>query len=280
MTLTDVQWLRKFGLDKLPREQEAILSKKILAGDVRALDTLVRSNFWVIITLLNGVHPDHSITRAEALSAMLYRLGRAMRKFDSSRSESSTLAFMAIRHARNLERLRFRIPFGEYYLVARYQYVVEGNPDASAERLAELIRQKEPCRKTMPKTADAIRRAVFAEWFYLDATTYEQHHPLRELLSRRGWQNAAGAEARLKDVIDLHADEGWSAERIQLEWLDAAMLELDERSQMVIEGRLQGKTLVEIGEDFGVCRERIRQIEANAIDKLRKMWLREEEERV
>jgi RNA polymerase primary sigma factor len=43
---------------------------------------------------------------------------------------------------------------------------------------------------------------------------------------------------------------------------------LSKKEQAVIRGRLDGKTLMSIGKEFGVSKERIRQIEAAAIEKL------------
>jgi RNA polymerase sigma-32 factor len=60
--------------------------------------------------------------------------------------------------------------------------------------------------------------------------------------------------------------------KIQLNWLDQAMHTLSERERRVIESRFLGDdktTLAEIGESFGVTKERIRQIERQALLKLR-----------
>lgn len=60
--------------------------------------------------------------------------------------------------------------------------------------------------------------------------------------------------------------------KVQLAWLDEAMHTLSERERRVIESRFLGDdktTLAEIGENFGVTKERIRQIERQALLKLR-----------
>ena len=52
------------------------------------------------------------------------------------------------------------------------------------------------------------------------------------------------------------------------------MTSLDERSQAILAARWMGETkatLHELAEEYGVSAERIRQIEANAIAKLRKL---------
>jgi RNA polymerase sigma-32 factor len=60
--------------------------------------------------------------------------------------------------------------------------------------------------------------------------------------------------------------------KVQVEWLHEAMDRLSDRERRVIESRFLGDdktTLAEIGEDFGVTKERIRQIERQALIKLR-----------
>ena len=60
--------------------------------------------------------------------------------------------------------------------------------------------------------------------------------------------------------------------KVQLAWLDEAMSSLSERERRVIESRFLGDdktTLADIGETFGVTKERIRQIERQALGKLK-----------
>jgi RNA polymerase sigma-32 factor len=82
------------------------------------------------------------------------------------------------------------------------------------------------------------------------------------------------------------ADPAVAVERA--EWDDdvtgkvaAAMSQLDERSQAILRARWMDEpkaTLHELAEKYGVSAERIRQIEANAIKKLKKMVVAEAEE--
>ena len=56
--------------------------------------------------------------------------------------------------------------------------------------------------------------------------------------------------------------------------MEAALSELSEREQEVVKMRFglvdgQAKTLEEVGKEFGVTRERIRQIESKTLAKLR-----------
>ncbi|HUC60671.1 MAG TPA: RNA polymerase factor sigma-32 [Alphaproteobacteria bacterium] len=60
--------------------------------------------------------------------------------------------------------------------------------------------------------------------------------------------------------------------KVQIEWLHQAMDTLTDRERSIIKSRFLGDdktTLSDIGEDFGVTKERIRQIERQALGKLR-----------
>lgn len=53
--------------------------------------------------------------------------------------------------------------------------------------------------------------------------------------------------------------------------LRKAMQRLDERERAVLGERfVLGRTLDEVGESFGICRERVRQIEMKALEKCRR----------
>ncbi len=65
--------------------------------------------------------------------------------------------------------------------------------------------------------------------------------------------------------------------------LDDLLEVLDERERKIIDARFglagqKPKTLEEVGQEFGVTRERIRQLENIALDKLRRALRRKEEE--
>ena len=62
----------------------------------------------------------------------------------------------------------------------------------------------------------------------------------------------------------------WVDDQDHMDGLEHALETLTEREQKVIYERFQEmKTFEEVGKDFGITRERIRQIEAKALKKLR-----------
>jgi RNA polymerase sigma-32 factor len=99
-----------------------------------------------------------------------------------------------------------------------------------------------------------------------------------------GGDNSLNATVNAEDDIefqDLLADNGPNPEELtasqidgetRSEWLQEALDTLSERERKIITRRFlenDKSTLAEIGESFGVSKERIRQIEAKALEKLR-----------
>ncbi|MCK6500578.1 MAG: sigma-70 family RNA polymerase sigma factor, partial [Nitrospira sp.] len=105
------------------------------------------------------------------------------------------------------------------------------------------------------------------------------------------WRSAAIRPAQLDAPIgddeanalkDIVADEKQATPYRDLEdktireMLERMIVTLDHREQSILRQRFgydggEGKTLEEIGQQYGVTRERIRQIEAVALKKLRRM---------
>ncbi len=99
-----------------------------------------------------------------------------------------------------------------------------------------------------------------------------------------GADNSLNSTVNTEDEMefqDLLADEGPDPEEItashidgetRSQWLHDALGTLSERERKIITRRFledDKSTLAEIGDSFGVSKERIRQIEAKALDKLR-----------
>lgn len=93
--------------------------------------------------------------------------------------------------------------------------------------------------------------------------------------------NATVGEDGDMTIQDMLADDGPNPEdvaateldsRTRSAWLREALNSLNERERKIIVQRFLGEdknTLAEIGENFGVSKERIRQIEAKALEKMR-----------
>ena len=85
--------------------------------------------------------------------------------------------------------------------------------------------------------------------------------------------HAPGKNGSMHDIIpsDDPGPEHAYAEHEATTWAKALLRRLPEREQYVLEQRFEGRMLREVGDDLGLSRERVRQIEAKALRKLRAM---------
>ena len=65
--------------------------------------------------------------------------------------------------------------------------------------------------------------------------------------------------------------EGQAANREEMAMLRAAIKRLPEQMRIIVQMRLQGRILDEVGTYYGITRERVRQIEEQAHELLREM---------
>lgn len=85
---------------------------------------------------------------------------------------------------------------------------------------------------------------------------------------------AIGSATRFGDVDDV---QGWlrsepRGEQVDVEAVRNAVARLAPRLQSLVQKRVwEGKTLQEVGDDFGVGRERVRQLEEKAFGRLREL---------
>jgi RNA polymerase sigma-32 factor len=87
------------------------------------------------------------------------------------------------------------------------------------------------------------------------------------------WQDWLADDSPLQDSVVAEAQEA----DVRHEMLTAAMDDLNEREKFILtERRLtdEPKTLEELSQVYGVSRERVRQIEVRAFEKLQKAMMR------
>lgn len=257
-------YLREIG--KFPvlqtKEQEQELAKRIKEGDQEAKDELTNCNLKLVVSIAK-----HYIKRGMDFLDLIQEgnvgLMKAVDKFDYTRGfKFSTYATWWIRQAitRALadQARTIRIPVHMVETInkitkAQRKLVQKYNRDPTAEEISEELNGL--------YTPEKIREI---QQIALDPLSLEK--PVGE-----------EEDSHVGDFIEDRDNETpsqYAQNEILKRKLSEVLMDLSERERRVIElryGLYDGRThtLEEVGKEFNVTRERIRQIEAKAIKKLR-----------
>ncbi len=259
-------YLREIGqYPLLNGEQEKDLAKRILTGDDEARSILARSNLRLVVSIAKKyVNRSPDLTLLDLIQEGNLGLFKAVDKFDYSKGfKFSTYATWWIRQAitRALadQSRTIRIPVHMVETIAKYkQKVRELSQHLGRDPLPEEI---------------AAEMGIEVDKIYtiqkINQDTVSLESPVGEDDDERSTLGSFIAD----DTIA--APDQDASRRILSEQMMGILDELSPKERKILEMR-NGLTddgicytLEEVGREFGVTRERIRQIEAKALERIR-----------
>jgi len=259
-------YLREIGqYPLLNGQQEKDLAKRILQGDDEARGILARSNLRLVVSIAKKyVNRSPDLTLLDLIQEGNLGLFKAVDKFDYSKGfKFSTYATWWIRQAitRALadQSRTIRIPVHMVETIAKYkQKVRELSQHLGRDPLPEEIAAEMGIEEEKIYTIQKINQ---------DTDSLES--PVGEDDDERSTLGSFIAD----DTIS--APDQDASRRILGEQMLAILDELSPKERKILEMRngLTDEgicfTLEEVGREFGVTRERIRQIEAKALERIR-----------
>lgn len=259
-------YLREIGqYPLLNGQQEKDLAKRIVEGDDEARGILARSNLRLVVSIAKKyVNRSPDLTLLDLIQEGNLGLFKAVDKFDYSKGfKFSTYATWWIRQAitRALadQSRTIRIPVHMVETIAKYkQKVRELSQHLGRDPLPEEI---------------AAEMGIEVEKIYtiqkINQDTVSLESPVGEDDDERSTLGSFIADE------SISSPDQDSSRRILSEQMGEILDELSPKERKILEMRngLTDEgicyTLEEVGREFGVTRERIRQIEAKALERIR-----------
>ena len=254
-------YLKEIGkISLLSLDEETELSKKIAEGDEMAKNRLAESNLRLVVSIAKR-YVGRGMLFLDLIQEGNIGLMKAVEKFDAEKGyKFSTYATWWIRQAITRaiadQARTIRVPVHMVETInklSRYQrqLTLELNREPTDEELA----------KKMGMSPDKVREVIKIAQ---DPVSLET--PIGE-----------EEDSHLGDFVPDESNmspEDFTIHEMLKEEIGDVLLTLTEREEQVLRLRFglddgSSKTLEEVGQMFGVTRERIRQIEAKALRKLR-----------
>jgi len=258
-------YLREIGkVALLSPEEERALAKKVSEGDEQARQQMIEANLRLVVSIAKRyIGRSSNLNLLDLIQEGNIGLSKAVNKFNYKKGfKFSTYATWWIRQAitRALadQGRTIRIPVHMVETITKYL--------KTRRSLAQALG-----RDPLPEEIASEMEKDVEEILYLmqiSQSTSSLNQPLGD--------EDGGSELAdfISDTKTITPDNHATRELLKNE-LEKIMQELSEREREIIKMRFglndeMTHTLEEVGKAFGVTRERIRQIEAKALDKIRK----------
>jgi len=254
-------YLKEIGQIKLlTTEEELELADRILEGDEQAKSTLAEANLRLVVSIAKR-YVGRGMLFLDLIQEGNIGLMKAVEKFDVSKGyKFSTYATWWIRQAITRaiadQARTIRVPV----------HMVETiNKLARVQRQLTLELNREPTEEELAKKMGTTPEKI-RDIYKISQEPVSLETPIGE-------EDDSHLGDFIKDERNVSPEEYATNELLKDE-IAEVLLTLTEREEKVIRLRFglddgKSKTLEEVGQIFGVTRERIRQIEAKALRKLR-----------
>ena len=259
-------YLREIGkIPLLTHEEEMVLSRKAVEGDRRAKDKMAEANMRLVVSIAKR-YSGRGLDLLDLIQEGNTGVLRAVDKFDPEKGyKFSTYATWWIRQAITRaiadQARTIRIPV---HMVETINKLMR-----TQRRMTQEL-NREPTTEELAKELDIEPEKV--------EYVMKIKQDISSLDAGIGRDGEDGEDSTLGDFIedeDTASPEESAAGQLLKEQVREVLSSLSDREQKIIKMRFgldgtKSHTLEEVGLEFAVTRERIRQIEAKALMKLRK----------